>query len=80
MMCMRTFSRSLTDLALLCIAMLVGPVCAQEYSSKAVRIIVSFAPGGPNDLSVRPVAQKLQEMLGQPFVIDYRAGEWHHRY
>jgi tripartite-type tricarboxylate transporter receptor subunit TctC len=47
---------------------------AQEYPTKAVRIIVPFAPGGPNDLAVRPVAQKLYEFLGQPFVIDYRAG------
>jgi tripartite-type tricarboxylate transporter receptor subunit TctC len=47
---------------------------AQDYPVKAVRIIVPFAPGGPNDLAVRPVAQKLFENLGQPFVIDYRAG------
>jgi tripartite-type tricarboxylate transporter receptor subunit TctC len=47
---------------------------AQDYPAKAVRIIVPFAPGGPNDLAVRPVAQKLYEFMGQPFVIDYRAG------
>jgi tripartite-type tricarboxylate transporter receptor subunit TctC len=47
---------------------------AQDYPTKAVRIIVPFAPGGPNDLAVRPVAQKLYELMGQPFVIDYRAG------
>ena len=47
---------------------------AQDFPTKAVRIIVPFAPGGPNDLAARPVAQKLYEFLGQPFVIDYRAG------
>ena len=46
----------------------------QEFPAKPVRIIVPFAAAGPNDLSVRPVAQKLYELLGQPFVIDYRAG------
>ena len=56
------------------VAILAAPVCAQEYPSKAVRIVVSFAPGGTSDLFLRPVAQKLQEILGQPFVIDYRAG------
>jgi tripartite-type tricarboxylate transporter receptor subunit TctC len=47
---------------------------AQDFPTKPVRIIVPFAPGGPNDLAVRPAAQKLYEFLGQPFVIDYRAG------
>ncbi len=36
--------------------------------------MVPFAAGGPNDLAIRPLAQKLQEMLGQPMVVDYRAG------
>ena len=61
----------------LCAALMLALVhCAQaqDYPAKAVRIIVPFAPGGPNDLAVRPVAQKLFEFLGQPFVIDYRAG------
>jgi tripartite-type tricarboxylate transporter receptor subunit TctC len=47
---------------------------AQEFPVKPVRIIVPFAPGGPNDLVVRPIAPKLQELLGQPFIVDYRAG------
>ena len=51
-----------------------GRAHAQEFPAKAVRIIVPFAPGGPNDLVVRPVAQKLHELLGQPFIVDYRAG------
>ena len=56
------------------LAIAASSVVAQDYPVKAVRIVVPFAPGGPNDLAVRPVAQKLFEFLGQLFVIDYRAG------
>ena len=52
----------------------IGPAPAQEYPSKAVRTVIGFPPGGPNDLAMRPMAQKLQELLGQPFVVDYRPG------
>ncbi len=47
---------------------------AQEYPVKPIRTVVGFAPGGPADLVVRPFAQKIHELLGQPVVVDYRAG------
>src|SRR4029434_6033939 len=53
---------------------LAAPVQAQDYPSKPTRVVVAFTPGGPNDFVMRPLLQKLQELLGQPFVIDYRPG------
>ena len=47
---------------------------AQTYPSRALRLIVPFPPGGPNDIIGRVVAQRMGESLGQQIVIDNRGG------
>jgi tripartite-type tricarboxylate transporter receptor subunit TctC len=60
--------------ATLLLLTLVGYAHAQEYPAKPVRFVVPFPPAGPNDLVVRLIAPKLQELVGQPFIVDNRAG------
>lgn len=57
------------------VANLIGAeVCAQNYPSKPVRILVGFASGGSTEVTARLVGQKLSEQLGQSMVVESRPG------
>jgi len=66
----------------LCRAALLSLVCgttataalAQAYPNKPIKLIVPFAPGGFTDVVARILGQKLSISLGQPFVIENKAG------
>jgi tripartite-type tricarboxylate transporter receptor subunit TctC len=47
---------------------------AADYPAHAVTLVVAFAPGGPSDVLARIVGKQLEQVLGQPFVIENRPG------
>ena len=51
-----------------------APGQAQTYPSKQITLLVPFGAGGGSDLLARSVAQRLEERLGQPFIIENRPG------
>ena len=53
---------------------LISFAYAQDFPIKPIKLIVPFPAGGPNDIIARVVASKMQELLGQPVVIDNRGG------
>ena len=69
---MGSFGRS----ALLALAFLAASPCvkAQDYPARQVTIIVPFAAGGGTDVLARLIAQRLEQRLGKPFLVENRGG------
>ena len=70
----RTLSLAAMALSLTLGAALPGAVSAQSFPSKPIRIIIPYAPGGTTDIVGRRMGQRLSEVLGQPVVVENRAG------
>lgn len=51
-----------------------GAASAQPFPNKPIRVIIGFAAGGPADVMARLVAQRMPQILGQPFIIENRPG------
>jgi tripartite-type tricarboxylate transporter receptor subunit TctC len=60
-------------LAVACVAVPLAGL-AQPYPSKLVRVIIPYPPGSTPDIVGRTLSSKLQESLGQPFIVDNRTG------
>ena len=71
---MRFAIAPLSGLLALLTLLTAAPAPAQTYPTRPVRVIVPFPAGGFTDVGARIVAQKLGEVLGQPMVIENRAG------
>jgi tripartite-type tricarboxylate transporter receptor subunit TctC len=57
-----------------CLAAATASTFAQAWPQRPVRVVIPFPPGGTLDAVGRQLAQKLQEQLGQPFVVENRPG------
>src|SRR3954464_2662042 len=68
---MRVFAALLIGLAAFCTDLSAR---AAEYPTRPVTLIVAFTPGGPSDVLARILGKKLEQLLGQPFVIENRPG------
>ncbi len=55
-------------------AAVILPAHAQQYPVKAARVLVGFVAGGPVDVLARELAQSFGSSMGQPFVVENRAG------
>jgi tripartite-type tricarboxylate transporter receptor subunit TctC len=69
---MRIASALITGLSVLLLPALAA---ADDFPDKAIRLIVPFPAGGPNDIIARVVGQRMSELLKQPVVIDNRGGQ-----
>ena len=66
--------RSAAFVAALAAVLAVVPVAAQEFPTRAIRMVLPFPAGGGSDLVARIIAQKYSQQLGQQVIVDNRAG------
>ena len=65
--------KTFLNLAML-LALLTGTAYAQDWPSRPIRFVSPFAAGGSNDIATRVIAEKLMPKLGQPIIVENKAG------
>jgi tripartite-type tricarboxylate transporter receptor subunit TctC len=66
--------RTLLSLAAALVLAVPVPAFAQAFPTKPIRLIVTYPPGGGADLMARLIAPKMGEALGQPVIVENKAG------
>ena len=66
--------RSRFAIAWIIAAVIAGPALAQDYPTKPITLIVPWPAGGSTDISMRAIADSASKFIGQPIVIDNKAG------
>jgi tripartite-type tricarboxylate transporter receptor subunit TctC len=72
---MRILVRISLAFALLWPALSPTLAAAEDFPTRAIRLIVPFPPGGPNDIIARMVGLRMSEIAGQPVIVDNRGGQ-----
>jgi len=62
--------RQLAGALLGCVTLVCGIASAQDFPSRAIRLVVPFAAGGGSDIIGRVLAQKLSDSMKQPVIVE----------
>jgi tripartite-type tricarboxylate transporter receptor subunit TctC len=71
---LRNLSRAVSKLILLACMATLPALSFADYPDKPIRMIVGYSPGGAADNLIRPLAERLNRLLGQSIIMEYHAG------